>query len=137
MQYPYDIREIKNNKDTSDKVEFAEILGQYSCNVAKAIFDVTRINMKLTKVDTNVVHGDYADFNGHYDPNSSALTGTWKPSWDSYLSDECPCAQGTFRFDFYKRNGKIGFNGILKAGNNENGNYANLEYWVGMKTQDV
>lgn len=137
MQYPYNIREIEKIKDTSDKIEFTEISGQYSCNVAKAIFDVTRIIMKLTKVDTNVVYGDYAYLIGYYDTDTSTLTGTWRPSWYSYSSYECPCAYGIFRFEFYKRNEQIGFNGTLKAGNNENGNYSNVEYWVGMKIQDV
>ncbi|EKQ57545.1 MULTISPECIES: hypothetical protein [unclassified Clostridium] len=137
MQHPYDIREIEKTKDTSDNIEFTEISGQYSCNVAKAILDVTRITMKLTKVDTNVIYGDYAYLIGYYDPNTSTLTGTWMPSWDSYLSHECPCAHGTFRFNFYKRNEQIGFNGTLKSGNSENGNYANVEYWVGIKIKDV
>lgn len=137
MQYPYNMQEIEKTKDTSDKVEFTDISGQYSCNVAKAIFDVTRIIMKLTKVDTNVVYGDYAYLIGYYDPNTSTLTGTWRPSWDSYSSYECPCANGIFSFKFHKRNDQIGFNGTLKAGNNENGNYDYVEYWVGTKIQDV
>lgn len=137
MKYPYDMQGIEKTKDSSDKIECSEISGQYSCNVAKAISDVTTITMKLTKVDTNVVHGDYAYLVGYYDPNISTLTGTWRPSWDSYLSYECPCAHGIFIFNFHKRNEKIEFTGILKAGSNENGNYANVEYWVGIKIQDV
>jgi hypothetical protein len=136
MQYPYNIQEIERTKDTSDKIEFTEILGQYSCNVAKAIFDVTRITIKLTKVDTNIVYGNYAYLTGYYDLNTSTLTGTWMPSEDSYYSYECPCAYGIFRFNFYKRNEQIGFNGTLKAGNNENGNHSNVEYWIGTKIQD-
>lgn len=123
--------------DASDKIEFTEILGQYSCNVAKAVFDVTKITIKLTRVDTNVVYGDNAHLIGYYDPNTSTLTGRWRPSWSIDLVPECVCAYGTFRFKFRKRNGEIGFNGEWGYGNNENESNNQVDYWVGTKIQDI
>jgi hypothetical protein len=137
MQYSYNIQGIEKARDMQDNIAFTEILGQYSCNVAKAVFDVTRITMKLTKVDTNVVYGDYAYLIGHYDPSTSTLTGRWRPSWSIDLIPECVCSYGTFKFKFFKKNGEIGFNGIWTYSNNENENNNHIDYWVGTKIQDI
>jgi hypothetical protein len=137
MQDFCNIQRIKKTIDTPDKIEFSEILGQYSCAVAKAEMDVVSITMNLTKVGTNVVYGDYAYLTGYYDPNTSTLTGTWRPSWSLDPVPECVCAYGIVTFKFYKRNGEIVFNGTLGEGIKENGNYNSVDYWVGTKIQDI
>ena len=137
MKYLYNMQRSEKTIDASDKIEFIEILGKYSCNIAKAVFDVTNITMKLTRVDTNVVYGDYAHLIGYYDPNTSTLTGRWMPSWSIDLVPECVCAYGTFRFKFYKRNGELWFNGTLGYGNNENENNNQVDYLVGTKIQNI
>lgn len=137
MRHPYNIQGIEKTRDTQDNIEFTEILGKYSCNVAKAVFDVTKITMKLTKVDTNVVYGDYAYLIGYYDPSTSTLTGRWRPSWSIDLVPECVCSYGTFKFKFYKKNREIGFSGTWAYGNNENEGNNHVDYWVGTKIQDI
>lgn len=121
MQYFYN--------DIHDEIEFKEILGKYLITTSIAGY----INgiMNLVEIAPNGVQGDYPYLYGYYNQGISTLTGIWSSVSNPDMYPESSCVSGEFRFKFYKKNGKIGFNGTWGCGNNEYGGYNSIDYWNG------
>jgi len=124
MQYSYG--------DTPDNIKFTEILGQYSYTTSINTGNTDGI-MKLTEIAPNGVQGDFPYIYGYYNQGISTLTGTWSSVSRPDIYPKMFCVSGGFIFEFYKKNGKIGFSGTWGCGNNEYGGYNGIDYWNGTK----
>ena len=117
--------------DTSNEIEFKEILGKYSYTTSmEGYIDGV---MNLTEIAPNGVQGYYPYIYGYYNEEISTLTGIWSLVSNPDMYPESSCVSGEFKFEFYKKNGEIGFKGTWECGNNGYVGYNGMNYWNGTK----
>ncbi|MBN7576786.1 MULTISPECIES: hypothetical protein [Clostridium] len=119
----------------TDKIEFTEILGRYSFKTSINNGAIDGI-VNLTELAPNGVVGRYPYIYGYYNASILTLTGIWSTVSYPYAYPESACVFGAFKFYFYKKNGKIGFNGTWGCGRNQYGGLNGVDYWNGVKIEN-